>query len=74
MRNSEGRSDPRRFADWDFVEEVKCGRCKWFSGYRTGKPRCAAFPLGIPDEIWWGRVDHEQPFPGDRGYRFEPKG
>lgn len=29
---------------------------------------CQAFPLGIPDAIWSGRVDHSRAsFPGDNG-------
>jgi hypothetical protein len=34
--------------------------------------RCAAFPEGIPDEIYQSLADHRQPFAGDRGIRFEP--
>ena len=33
---------------------------------------CAAFPKGIPLEIWNGENDHAQEFPGDNGIRFEP--
>jgi hypothetical protein len=34
---------------------------------------CAAFPDGIPMEIWNGRNDHRQPFAGDNGIQYEPK-
>lgn len=36
------------------------------------RPKCAAFPEGIPDAIYFdGRVDHRGPWPGDKGIRFE---
>lgn len=34
--------------------------------------RCDAFSDEIPMEIWLGKDDHRQPFPGDRGIQFEP--
>ena len=34
--------------------------------------KCAAFPKGIPDEILLGDFDHQNPYPGDNGIRFEP--
>lgn len=32
---------------------------------------CEAFPGGIPIEIWMGKNKHVDPFPGDKGIRFE---
>lgn len=31
---------------------------------------CAAFPDGIPEQIWWNNADHRKPFPGDHGVRW----
>ncbi len=36
--------------------------------------RCAAFPDGIPVPIQANQHDHSQPYPGDRGIRYEPIG
>lgn len=51
-----------------------CWDCKHFEGYDPDKDAsvCAAFPDGIPRPIIDGEIEHREPFPGDRGIRFEP--
>jgi excisionase family DNA binding protein len=49
--------------------KTPCYRCKHFLGAREGK--CNAFPDQIPGLIWSGKFQHGEPFPGDRGIRFE---
>ena len=34
---------------------------------------CAAFPDGIPDDLYYNRHEHQQPYPGDNGIRWQPK-
>lgn len=34
---------------------------------------CAAFPNGIPDELWWAYRGHRDPFPGDHGIQYEER-
>lgn len=46
----------------------QCMTCKH---YRTGRYACAAFPDGIPEEIFTGEVDHDEPYPGDGGIQWE---
>ncbi len=50
-------------------EPPVCMWCKHF--HRSRHWGCDAFPAGIPDEIWYHRNHHIQPFPGDRGIQFE---
>lgn len=38
----------------------------------VGHRICAAFPDGIPMQIWDGDNNHREPYPGDNGIRFEP--
>jgi hypothetical protein len=48
-----------------------CSGCRHLKEmYKTR--RCAAFPNGIPPEIWLGQNDHRQPYPGDQGIQFAP--
>jgi hypothetical protein len=45
---------------------MRCARNRLIEGSRA----CAAFPDGIPDEIWSEGFDHTQPFEGDGGLGF----
>jgi len=51
----------------------QCVSCAhWVSalGTEDGKQTCAAFPAEIPDEIWWNRADHREPYEGDNGVQW----
>jgi hypothetical protein len=59
----------------------QCGACAHFrspfsrgDGDYSGDPFCAAFPDGIPDEVYDNRLDHRQPIDGDHGVRWESRG
>lgn len=56
----------------------QCFDCRHFRVAKAPDPTvpltCDAFPdgAGIPHAILLARHDHREPFPGDRGIRFEP--
>lgn len=56
-----------------FYHNRCCIGCKHRLGGR-GLYSCAAFPDGIPDDIFFDRVNHLEPYPGDGGLQWEPSG
>lgn len=48
-----------------------CCSCKHWNGTPRVR-RCAAFPSGIPAEIWKAEAGHREPYPGDQGIQYEP--
>jgi hypothetical protein len=67
-----------KFTDWDTSEAVKITnrppQCPDCAHLRDDKLwTCDAYPQGIPGAILSGDWDHTQPFPRDRGIRFERK-
>lgn len=44
-----------------------CAGCK----HRLNRQSCAAFPDGKPDDIFFDRVNHREPYPGDGGIQWE---
>lgn len=65
-KSRKGKQFSVRLADLKFAQCLKCKHLEPDS-------KCAAFPKRIPQEILENRHDHRQPFPGDRGIRFEPQ-
>lgn len=61
-------SDPRWW--WGGNYTPKCFECAHFQGMVGRKVRCAAFPDGIPIEVFRGI--HNEPVDGDHGIRFVP--
>lgn len=47
---------------------IMCNHCKHYRLFA----KCDAFPERIPSELL-KRREHDTPFPGDNGIRFEPK-
>ncbi len=48
--------------------KVMCNTCRHYLGYA----KCKAYPDGIPRELI-ARLEHDTPYPGDQGYRYQPK-
>ena len=56
--------------EWTELPPV-CAFCAHWKGDPDRYRVCAAFPDGIPEEIWTGRNTHQQHYPGDHGIHFE---
>jgi len=50
--------------------ENPCGGCRYLASSELR--HCAAFPEpgSIPDDIWLGKHQHREPYPGDHGIQF----
>ncbi len=53
----------------DYPQCAGCGRFRAASG---GRPRCEAYPGGIPDDLWNNKADHRFAFAGDGGLLWTP--
>jgi len=59
-------------------DPTMCTFCVYFDlNNNTERPRCQAFPNGIPEEIVFGRFDHRLPYPNkanpqDNGLKWRP--
>ncbi len=62
------KSAERKISVVSFV----CSFCNNFDRSNPIERKCAAFPDGIPLQIWKGENDHTKSFPGDNGILFEP--
>lgn len=53
----------------------QCASCKHLSSWLMGgDTTCAAYPEGIPDELWDNDVDHRQAADGDSGVQWASNG
>lgn len=57
---------------FEIADYPQCAGCGRFGGAGGGKPRCAAYPGGIPDAIWNNTADHRFAYPGDGGLLWTP--
>ncbi len=51
----------------------QCTDCNNFIGENSdGKYICSAFPNGISNDVFWGRISHTEKIDGDNGITFSP--
>ncbi len=51
--------------------QSQCTACTHLDRRAEESLLCAAFPSGIPDEIWTNEVAHTSSYPGDHGVHLE---
>lgn len=54
-----------------FVQFSQCLDCNNFISRSGSLFLCKAFPEGIPADLLWNRISHQENVPGDNGIRFE---
>jgi hypothetical protein len=57
------------------IQVPPCITCQHFTAgsFEDGRPRCAAFPDGIPQVILSGENDHTSPVRGDHGIQWQAR-
>ena len=56
------------------IYSLVCTFCRHLGSQTSAEAHCAAFlDDTIPDDIWYARNKHQQPYPGDGGIRFEAR-
>lgn len=53
------------------IPVIGCPFCRHFNRVTASGSVCAAFPLGIPDAIAFGKYRYTVPFPCDNGIQFD---
>lgn len=62
-------SHSEKFTSQCILIESDCDSCKHLS--KVSARLCLAFPHGIPKPIFFGKVSHKTPYPGDDGITYE---
>ncbi len=62
-----------KFGNPDDIRHPQCNFCIHLDNEEQEVWRCKAFPKEIPDDIVDAFHDHQEPFPGDNGIRFEQR-
>jgi hypothetical protein len=49
-----------------------CFKCKYYNRYDPDKHSCKAFPRGMPEKVFYNKIDHDHIIEGQTGeYVFE---